>query len=97
MEYAQTENSASCGQPRSTVFLYRCPFCGGEAAFGKTTYSSQTIREQNWGQDTFHSVSCISCGACNRGLVGYRTQDEAAAHWNRRSNAELTGVRLEAP
>lgn len=69
-----------------TAVLERCPFCGGEAAFGKTTYSSKTIREQHWGQDTFHSVNCISCGTSNRGLVGYRTTAEAAAHWNKRSN-----------
>ena len=91
MENALTNNSAACGQSRSTVVLERCPFCNGEAAFGKTTYSRKTIREQHWGQDTFHSVNCISCGTSNRGLVGYRTQDEAAAHWNKRSNVEFSG------
>lgn len=95
MENAQIETGAACGQSRSTVVLERCPFCGGESAFGKTTYSSKTIREQHWGQDTLHYVNCISCGTSNRGLVGYRTQDEAAKHWNTRSNVEVTGAAPE--
>jgi hypothetical protein len=73
---------------RSTAGLERCPFCGGEAAFSTTTYNKKTIREQCWGQDTFHSVNCISCGTNNRGLVGYLTPEKAAAHWNKRSNVK---------
>jgi len=87
MQTQMTENGAACGQSRSTAELERCPFCGSEAAHGTVTYSSKTIREQHWGQDIFHFVNCISCGTSNRGLVGYRTPEKAAEHWNKRSNA----------
>jgi hypothetical protein len=64
--------------------LLACPMCGGDAALNKVTYSSKTIREQHWGQDTFHGVNCIVCGLDNKGLVGHRTKEAAAAAWNKR-------------
>lgn len=76
------------------VTLLPCPFCGGEAAFGTVRYSDKTIAEQNWGQDTFHSVNCVVCGTNNRGPVGYRAKELAAEAWNRRSH--LRTPRVEA-
>lgn len=64
--------------------LLPCPFCGGEASLGTIRYSSATIREQHWGQDTFHKVNCIRCGSDNLGLVGFATRELATEHWNRR-------------
>jgi len=71
-----------------TEKLLPCPFCGGEAAFGTVSYSSSTVREQNWGQYTFHKINCILCGSTNLGLVGFRTAEDAAAHWNKRFHGE---------
>ena len=65
--------------------LLACPMCGGEAAFNRVTYSGKMVREQHWGQDTFHGVNCIVCGLDNKGLVGHRTQQAAAAAWNKRA------------
>ena len=64
--------------------LRKCPFCGGDAAFGTTKYCAETVREQGWNQDVFHSVNCIMCGASNRGLAGFETPEKAAEHWNKR-------------
>lgn len=67
--------------------LKPCPFCGGEAAPATVRYSDETVREQHWGQDTFHYVSCIRCGSNNKGLVGSLTTSKAAETWNRRAAA----------
>lgn len=67
--------------------LLPCPFCDGPASYGTVRYSSATIREQHWGQDTFHYVSCELCGSNNRGLVGHRDTDKAREHWNTRNRA----------
>lgn len=71
--------------------LKPCPFCGGEAAPGTIRYHDKTVREQEWGQDTFHKINCIVCGANNLGIVGFRTPELAAAHWNRRSECLQKG------
>ena len=65
--------------------LLDCPFCGGEAASNTMRTSDKDLIRLN-GQDEFYGVNCIICGANNRGLVGYKTQEAAAAHWNRRFN-----------
>ena len=64
--------------------LSPCPFCGGRASFGTVKYSYGTVREQKWDNDTFHYVNCEVCGSCNRGLVGFAIQGDAAEHWNKR-------------
>ena len=66
----------------TTINLLRCPFCGGQGAFGTTKYSQCTVRQYGWDQDTFHSVNCTSCGTCNLGNVGHASQVDAAHHWN---------------
>lgn len=67
--------------------LEPCPFCGGEAAFGTTSYSEKTVKENGWKQAVFHHVNCISCGATSRGLVGQENHFKAAFAWNRRRPA----------
>lgn len=64
--------------------LKACPFDKGEANFATVSYSEKTVKEQGWKQDVFHYVSCVTCGACNRGLVGHRTKEDAAKAWNTR-------------
>lgn len=79
--------------------LKPCPFCGGEASFGKTTYGAQTVREQKLKQDTFHFVNCIVCGGNNQLFSGYETQERAAEWWNRRTepgpSAEIESLRAD--
>ncbi len=65
--------------------LLPCPFCGGRAAPNTVTYASDHVREQGWKQGTFHGINCVLCGTNNRGIVGFETEDEAAAHWNVRA------------
>jgi hypothetical protein len=62
--------------------LKPCPFCGGEASYNTVTYSESMVEEQEWSQAKFHGVNCIHCGVSNLGLVGHRTTDDAARHWN---------------
>lgn len=64
--------------------LRPCPFCGGEAAFATVRYSATTDEARLNGQDLFHYVSCIACGACNRGLIGHKNQFLAGVRWNSR-------------
>jgi hypothetical protein len=68
-----------------SIDLRPCPFCGGKAAFGTVTYGEKTVAYQHWDQDTFHKINCIICGTDNCGLVGHRTQSDAAEHWNKRA------------
>lgn len=74
----------SVSSMESAPLLRRCPFCAGKAAFGTVRYGKQTMREQEWEQDTFHFVSCVLCGASNCGLVGHKNKVAASKHWNRR-------------
>jgi hypothetical protein len=62
-----------------------CPFCSGDGAPATVRYSRETVDEQGWGQSEYHYVSCVSCGANNCGIVGHRTPERAADHWNRRA------------
>ena len=69
--------------------LKPCPFCGGEAALGTTTMQRWKDSDGNYGTFTGHSVNCIMCGATNRGIAeGFKTPEDAAHQWNRRSEAE---------
>lgn len=69
-----------------TEALKPCPFCGGEAALNTMrTRCKDTIRLN--GQDEFHGVNCILCGANTRGLVGQKTTEQAAHKWNTRHHA----------
>lgn len=77
-----------------TTTLLPCPMCGEDrVGFGSTVYDAKTVREQEWGQDTLHFVSCPACQTNNRGVVGgFLTQKDAADIWNRRSSpAPVTG------
>lgn len=65
--------------------LLDCPFCGGKAALNTIKYDPRNDIVRLNGQDVFHGVNCISCGADTRGIVGSKTQEEAAAKWNRRA------------
>ena len=66
--------------------LKPCPFCGGEAASNTMRTSDSKIIKMN-GQDTFHGVNCIACGANNRGMLGYKTKEQAIQAWNTRHEA----------
>ncbi|MFZ2524443.1 MAG: Lar family restriction alleviation protein [Candidatus Ferrigenium altingense] len=69
----------------SMVGLEACPFCGGEAAYAWIEYSERHVKEQGWKQRIFDFVSCVSCGVSNKGLVGFKTKEQAAKHWNTRA------------
>lgn len=75
--------------------LLPCPMCGGTAAANTVRYSAKHVAEQQWEQDTFHGVNCITCGLDNKGIVGNLTPEIAAAAWNRRvqSNGPSEGAR----
>lgn len=75
--------------------LLPCPFCGGEAAFGTIRYSSKMVREQEWTQDVFHTVGCISCGSSTQKITGHKTQDGAAESWNARVDPALDRLTAE--
>jgi hypothetical protein len=79
--------TAARGGGVMSIELKPCPFCGGDAAFGTSTYTDKTVREQKWKQRTFHFVSCTRCGTRNEGPRGWVTQERAAEHWNRRNPA----------
>ena len=66
-----------------TEELLPCPFCGGEAAANTMRTSCKDIIRLN-GQDEFYGVSCASCGANSRGIIGSKTQKEANEKWNTR-------------
>lgn len=64
--------------------MLNCPFCGGQASHGKmTTNNMDTIRLN--GTDTFYFINCIVCGANNKGMLGYKTIEQAEEHWNKRN------------
>lgn len=64
------------------MLILHCPFCGGRSAAGSVRYDAWTVREQGWPQDTFHYISCVACGANNKGIVGHTTLKTAAEQWN---------------
>lgn len=79
--------------------LLPCPFCGGEASdTGKVTYSES--HEAWWSDGTrvtvAHFCNCITCGASNKGLVGWRTREQAADKWNVRAPDMLAVLRTIA-
>ena len=85
------------------ITLKPCPFCGGEAHFGKTSYS-KPLEDTVWHDDgapvtEAHFVSCVSCTASNRNSLagGCRTQERAAESWNtRQAEAKVEGLLREA-
>lgn len=78
--------------------LLPCPFCGGGANYGETTYGAKTVREQGWKQSTFHFVNCMECGVANKGFIGGRkTRDAAALHWNTRTPTDSKNAESETP
>lgn len=68
--------------------LKPCPMCNGEAALNKVEYSRDSDIAKANGQRVFHGVNCIVCGLNNRGIVGHKTEKEAAERWNRRAPAQ---------
>ncbi|WP_454280551.1 Lar family restriction alleviation protein [Sphingomonas sp. Marseille-Q8236] len=75
--------------PESTKLL-PCPFCGGKAYPGRTTYS-RPLDDARWADGSpimeTHSINCASCGGTNRGgtIGGYQTVERAIAAWNTRA------------
>lgn len=64
--------------------LLPCPFCGGEASFGRIEYGEDSEQARLNGQSEFYFVNCMFCGADNCGIVGKKSPQLAAAHWNGR-------------
>ena len=60
-----------------------CPFCGGEASVGKSTYAENSEIAVLNGQNVFYSVNCHSCNG-TRGLIGEKSHKEAIEKWNQR-------------
>jgi len=77
--------------------LKPCPFCGGEAAVGTTTYSKYSDFSQKNGVTTLYFVNCINekldgCGGNNKGLVGgFVTEQKAMESWNTRTGGDDAG------
>lgn len=66
--------------------LLPCPMCDeARISFGDTKYSASTVLEHGWTQNTFHFVNCPSCGLNNKGVIGHKSREDAAAAWNRRA------------
>lgn len=66
-----------------------CPFCGGRASYGTMKFSSKTVKQQGWGQEIFHFINCVKCGANNKCLeLGYTTKEKAKEHWDKRAYRE---------
>ncbi|MDL2267957.1 Lar family restriction alleviation protein [Desulfovibrio sp. OttesenSCG-928-G15] len=65
--------------------LMPCPFCGGKASVGTTTYDPDYAAEEGWTQNVFYFVNCIRCGGKYQGVVGSSTPESAIAAWNRRA------------
>ena len=70
------------------VKLLPCPFCGGEAALNTVRYGEKTVAEQEWDQDEFHGVNCVTCGVNNIGLRGHDSPEMATEAWNTRLAAQ---------
>lgn len=88
-KHAVAQSRAAEGGANFTDVLAACPFCGGVAAYGEVTYHERSDIARLNKQTLFHSVNCIVCGTSNRGLVGFKTKEQAAKHWNfRADNAE---------
>ncbi len=60
-----------------------CPFCGGEASVGKSTYAKDSEITVLNGQNVFYSVNCHSCNG-RRNLIGEKSHKEAIEKWNQR-------------
>jgi Lar family restriction alleviation protein len=73
--------------PQNYGTLKPCPFCGGEAAHATCTITRARDSQGNNGTFTGYYINCILCGADNRGIAeGYRTPEQAAEKWNRRTD-----------
>ncbi|GBC62505.1 Uncharacterized protein DENIS_3477 [Desulfonema ishimotonii] len=68
--------------------LRECPFCGGVAAFATVRYPKESEVARLNGQEVWHYISCVECGAGNRGLIGFKTTEAAITAWNTRKAAD---------
>lgn len=75
--------------------MLNCPFCGGEAAHGTMTTSNRYTIRLN-GTRTFHFINCITCGANNKGLLGYKTIEQAEEHWNKRLQSDANPIEAKS-
>jgi Lar family restriction alleviation protein len=66
-----------------------CPFCGGNPARGHVNYHAQSETARLNKQSQFYFINCVECGASNQGMVGFSTEDDAIAAWNRREPSTL--------
>ncbi len=79
------------------LHILLCPFDGGRAHPGTTRYDAGTVAKQEWPQDTFHHVNCMTCGSSNLGLRGFDTPEAAIGHWNRRHHHQAVELEYSAP
>jgi hypothetical protein len=81
--------------------LLPCPFCGGEAHPGSTTYS-RPLDDVWWADGSAvtktYRINCVSCGGtAGGGLVGgQQTPEKAITAWNTRTTPASAGVLVEA-
>lgn len=75
------------------IDLLNCPFCGGDAHFGTVRFGKNAVPKEERGRVN-HFVSCDLCNSTTQTITGYGTREEAADHWNTRTESpELTQTR----
>lgn len=77
--------------------LKPCPFCGGEASDRGVVHYSRNREPHEWFADgtpvyDAYFCNCISCGANNKGIIGYQTKREAVKAWNTRAGERLAKI-----
>lgn len=77
--------SAPMSNPKDSILLRACPFCGGQASFATVHYTKSTMLAQGWeGSGERYYINCNECDANNKGLLGRKAPRIAADHWNSR-------------
>lgn len=77
--------------------LKPCPFCGCEASDSGVVHYSRNREPHEWFADgtpvyDAYFCNCKSCGANNKGIIGYQTKREAVRAWNTRAAERLSKI-----